>query len=175
MIQSAEHTKTGVVKVTLADGTIMGVPYPEATPTRYGQMLGKWVDAGGVIAPYVPVVTSAQVNTERQRRIEVGIMVDLPGHGTPVSLTGDAEMVRNIQALVTAAQLRLSAGDAVTITQFRDGVNELHDLLPNEVILLWQAGVTHIEAIYAASWVLKDMSPIPEDYQDDQYWPSVSA
>jgi hypothetical protein len=40
------------------------------------------------------------------------------------------------------------------------------------MLALWQAASTYVSGLYAASWALKAMAPMPEDYADDQWWPS---
>lgn len=106
----------------------------------------------------------ASVNAERARRIVKGTVID------GIYVTGRDEDARNLQGLAFAAQLRLGQGDESTITVFRDGNNIDHKLTPMQVIGLWQAAAGYVTAVYAASWAIKAMDPIPADYASDKYW-----
>lgn len=39
------------------------------------------------------------------------------------------------------------------------------------VLSLWQQSAAYVSALYAASWALKAMDPIPAVYADDDHWP----
>lgn len=113
------------------------------------------------------------VNVERARRLAHGVVVQVTGHG-PVALQGRVEDQVTLTALKDAALMRVQAGDLVTLTRFRDRDNTDHDLLPMQVIEMWQLGAGWASAVYAASWDLKDREPIPEDLTDDTLWPPLS-
>lgn len=104
------------------------------------------------------------VNAERARRIVAGTIVD------GVHVTGSDDDARNLSSLALAAQLRLAAGDRDTITTFRDGDNVDHELTPAHILSLWQQSASYVSTLYAASWALKAMNPIPVDFADDKYW-----
>ncbi len=112
-----------------------------------------------------PIVTNDMVNIERTRRINAG--KEFGG----IYLTGSDTDRANLSDLAFAAQLRLAAGDQVTMTYFRDGNNDIHELTPLGIISLWSAGASYVEEIYKASWALKELLPIPLNYTDDEYWP----
>lgn len=112
-------------------------------------------------------VLSAAVNAERQRRIAAGKVID------GVHVTGSNEDARNLTSLALAAQLRLASGDTETTTTFRDGGNVDHQLMPAQVLSLWQQSAEFVSELYAASWALKAMEPIPEDFPNDAYWPAM--
>lgn len=112
-----------------------------------------------------------QVMIERDRRIAAGAVVSIPDYGD-VPVQGGGSHDRNMQALGQVALARTGAGDITTITLFRDAQNVMHELTPPQVMHLWLGAVAATEAIYAASWALKDMADIPADYADDEYWPS---
>lgn len=107
----------------------------------------------------------AGINAERQRRIEAGKVID------GVHVTGRDEDARNLMSLALAAQLRLASGDTETTTTFRDGENVEHELTPVQLLSLWQQSAEYVSALYAASWALKAMEPIPAGYESDGYWP----
>lgn len=116
-------------------------------------------------APKAP--DSASVNTERDRRIVAGKTIN------GVAVTGRDEDARNLTNLALAAQLRIASGDTTTTTTFRDGENIDHDLTPPEMLALWQASAAYVSALYAASWVIKAMKPIPADFDADARWPAI--
>lgn len=107
----------------------------------------------------------AAVNRERQRRIEAGKVI------AGVKVTGSDKDILNLTNLALGAQLRMAMGDD-TLTVFRDGDNVDHELSPAQVIGLWQAASTHVSALYAASWMLKEIDPQPADPTDDAHWPA---
>lgn len=117
-----------------------------------------------------PMVTDAMVNAERDRRVAFGATVQIDGYGT-VPLQGRLQDQTNLLGLVTAASLRLAAGDTATTTKFRDAANVDHDLTPGQIIEMWSKGSAWISAVYQASWVIKAMDPIPADFSDDSRWP----
>jgi hypothetical protein len=108
---------------------------------------------------------SEGVNVERCRRIVAGKVID------GVHVTGTDEDARNLTNLALAAQLRLAANDTETLTTFRDGDNIDHQLTPPQILSLWQQSAAYVSELYAASWALKAMEPIPPDYASDTYWP----
>lgn len=109
------------------------------------------------------------VDIERDRRIAVGATVTISGYGD-VPIQGGGSHDRNMQALGQVALARTGYGDVTTITHFRDALNTMHQLTPPQVMELWMGAVAATEAIYAASWSLKDMDTIPADYADDKWW-----
>lgn len=106
----------------------------------------------------------AAINAERQRRIEAGKVID------GVHVTGRDEDARNLTNLALAAQLRISMGDTTTLTTYRDGDNVDHELSPPQMLALWQQSAEYVSALYAASWAIKAMSPMPEDVAADEMW-----
>ena len=107
-----------------------------------------------------------EVNRERVRRTEIGKVID------GIYVTGRDEDIRNLTNLALGAQFRLAVGDNATETVFRDGNNVDHPLIPTQVIALWQQSATYVSALYAASWEIKALDPIPQDITDDAHWPS---
>ncbi len=107
----------------------------------------------------------AAVNAERQRRILAGKVID------GVHVTGRDEDARNLTNLALAAQLRIAGGDTTTLTVYRDGQNIDHELTPPQMLALWQQSAAYVSALYAASWAIKAMDPLPADVTDDGLWP----
>lgn len=126
----------------------------------------RWQDGEVVehVPPPVPP-TAEDVNRERQRRIIAGKPID------GVHVTGRDEDARNLTDLALAAQLRISGGDTTTLTTYRDGNNVDHDLTPVQMLQLWQQSAEYVSALYAASWAIKAMDPIPADVTADELWP----
>ncbi len=118
-----------------------------------------------------PPPTSADVNVERARREQAGCTVIDPVAGQ-IPLDGNERSMRNLQGLAFAASLRLGQGDTTTVTVFRDAQNNNHSLVPAQVVSLWSQGAAYISALYAASWAIKSLDPIPADYADDSRWPA---
>jgi hypothetical protein len=110
---------------------------------------------------------TASINAERQMRILSGKVID------GVHVTGSDEDARNLTSLALGAQLRLAAGDNETLTTFRDGENTDHELTPAQLLSLWQQSAEYVSDLYAASWALKAMEPIPADFAEDKWWPEI--
>lgn len=117
-----------------------------------------------------PVVTAQMVNVERDRRIAAGCAVEITGYGV-VPLQGRLQDQTNMLGLATAANLRIAAGDAETLTKFRDAQNVDHLLTPTQVVEMWSKGAAWISAVFEASWAIKAMEPIPLDYVANSRWP----
>ncbi|KGE01011.1 hypothetical protein JL39_07675 [Rhizobium sp. YS-1r] len=105
------------------------------------------------------------MNAERARRIIAGKIIN------GIHVTGRDEDARNLTNLALGAQVRIAGGDSTTLKTFRDGDNIDHDLTPPEIMSLWQQSSEYVSALYAASWALKALDPIPADFADDSYWP----
>lgn len=120
----------------------------------------------GTIAP-----TNDDVTAYAEELIEDGVTIKITGLSEPVYVQGRDKDSRNVQGLVTAAQLRIGAGDTTTITEFRDGSNVMHDLTPPQVVELWQKSAAYVSAVYGASWAIKDGDTISADFRDDERWP----
>ncbi len=115
-------------------------------------------------------ITNVDVNIERDFRVNLGKVFVIPGVGS-ISVSGDNETMRNLQALAFAASLRVAAGDVLTLTPYRDDTNTIFQLTPPQVIELFSYGAAYVSAVYQASWALKDNLPIAIDYHDDRHWP----
>lgn len=106
----------------------------------------------------------AAINAERQRRIEAGKVIN------GVYVTGRDEDARNLTNLALAAQVRIAGGDTSTITVYRDGNNVDHELTPPQVLSLWQHSSAYVSDLYATSWSIKAMEPLPVDVTVDGLW-----
>jgi hypothetical protein len=62
------------------------------------------------------------------------------------------------------ASLHIGSGDTITLT-FHDAENVDHELTP-----LWKGAAEYVSALYAASWVIKALDPVPVDNANDYRW-----
>lgn len=107
---------------------------------------------------------SANVNRERQRRIETG--KDFDG----IWLTGSDKDQANLMGLGRKAEKLTAAGVTAPVIPFRDGLNVIHWLTPEQMTDLEDQGAYYVSLCYQASWAIKEMSPLT-DYTDDNLWP----
>ncbi|MGO4287513.1 DUF4376 domain-containing protein [Bosea sp. TAB14] len=129
-------------------------------------LVGKRVNlAAGIIERHV---TDEAINFERARRESVGCTVEVSGYG-PIPIQGRPTDKTNMQALALAASLRQQAGTE-QITVFRDAVNADHQLTNAQMIEVYAKGTAWIENLYKASWAIKALDPLPQDYDDDSHW-----
>jgi len=159
------QTNTIPTEEQLADhpeGTIE-VPLKPGDGYEWDENTGKWV-----FSP--PAPERGAVNAERTRRLELGVDIPITGKQTPVRVTGRSEDRDNLNGLAVAAMMRRQNNDNTT-TGYRDGNDVVHDLNPAQLLELYQGAMQYTEQVYQASWALKEMEVIPQDYQDDKYWP----
>ena len=132
----------------------------------YSDATHSFLDGQPVAVPSLDQTDRAiAVNEERTRRIATGTTI------SGIWVTGRDEDARNLTNLAVAAQMRIALGDT-TPTAFRDGANVTHSLSPAEVLALWQQSAAYVSALYAASWALKAMNPIPADISNSDVWPA---
>lgn len=122
-----------------------------------------------VSTSFVSAWTDGDVNEERERRIAVGCTVDVTDYG-PVPLQGNIADQINLFALAFGSTLRIAQGDVTTTKVFRDALNAEHLLTPPQLLEVWTKGTGWIEGIYKASWDIKALPAIPDDFKDDSYW-----
>lgn len=116
------------------------------------------------------VIMRRLVNEERDRRIVQGQSVDVSGVGVFTMDTRNEADFRNLNGLALKGTLLMIAADAVTTTEVRDSADQSHYLTGAQLISMAEQVAAKVSAIYAASWALKAMDPIPSDYADDSYW-----
>lgn len=112
------------------------------------------------------------INTERERRISDGCTINVDGIGG-IPIRGTAEDMRNMTNLGQIANMSLISGSTTPVS-FRDNDNVMHVLTPTQMSQLWQKAVYYVSLVYQSSWTLKELTPIPTDYENDQYWPPKS-
>lgn len=159
------HSQYGWIPITLD-------PSDPSTQNIFYQ-----VDVSGEVKPYEPPsdvevqkALSEGVNLERDRRVKQGGTFNVSGVGD-IPIKGDDQTVRNLQGLAVAGQLRMSQGFTDFVTTFRDANNVIHQMTDPQIIELWSKGSSYVSQCFQASWALKDQPSIPEDYQEDTYWP----
>lgn len=161
----------------VANGVVENVAVSEAP------LSSSWIESadaavgdlydGTVFSKPITVPDKQDVTDYAEELIEVGVTINVTGIAAPVYVQGRDKDTRNVQGLVTAATLRLSSGDTTTLTDFRDGNNVTHQLVPAQVVEMWQKSAAYVSAVYAASWNIKDASSIASDFQTDARWPDT--
>jgi len=168
MIEFARYAKDG----TVTAGPIEGRPEWDGIRPgmRFWAYVEAFVAAGGVIEPFTgPQVTVESVIAERDRRLASGFDFDFGGaRGVHRIGTTPADMV-GWNEVTTAAQAALNLGLGA------NSINIITDTGPVTVTALeWQsvlaAAAQHRQPIWAASFALQSMSPIPANFADDAYW-----
>jgi hypothetical protein len=118
-------------------------------------------------------VTSEQVNIEREKRIVSGFIFN------GKLLDFDASSKANISGAAQMAFMAIVAGAKAGNKRWNNGEQDFawrtadDTFMPMDaqtVIALGQAAAGHEQRHRIASWVLKAMNPIPDDYMDDKYW-----
>jgi hypothetical protein len=110
-----------------------------------------------------------EVNVTREKKIAAGCSVSLDGIGV-IYVRGTPEDMRNLTNLATLANLYVSQGVTTKMT-FRDDKNVMYDLTPAQMSLLWQRIMGYVTRVYEHSWNIKNMNPIPQDFNEPKYWP----
>ncbi|TCT42997.1 DUF4376 domain-containing protein [Martelella mediterranea] len=155
------HPSLGWIPFTAVNGD-------ESTQEMFDAMLP---DA----APYVaPAIRPSQVDEERDRRIADGIVFEGVEYQTR---PGD---VSRIKSWAAAARSTLEAG--ATAGDYRwhgqdydfawiAADNTAHKMDAATAAAFGDAVLAHEQAHILAARQIKDMNPIPADYEHDNYWP----
>jgi hypothetical protein len=135
---------------------------------------GSWV----VSSPALPTpVTSDQVDQERDRRIDGGFVFQ------GKSFQSRPDDRENIAGASTAALSAIVAGAQPGDLRWDGGDQDFawisldNTLVPMDAQTVFDFGKTamaHKQSHIFAARAIKDLSPIPQDYRDDRWWPSVS-
>lgn len=124
-------------------------------------------DAVSGVAALV-ALTKEDVDIERERRIALPLAVTLPAGGK-FTIDMDADSLRNLSGLATAGVLGKVLNSANTVA-FRDHDNIMHNLTTDDLVSLGLAVQGRISAVYAKSWAVKALTPIPQNFNDDSFW-----
>ena len=112
-----------------------------------------------------------KINKERTRRISLGQSITLSDGRTFVVQTRTEEDFRNLNGLVSKALVYAMAQQLEAEIYFRDAANNVQTLTPAQMIECGELVAASVQAIYQASWDLKALSTIPDNYADDEHWP----
>lgn len=123
---------------------------------------------GTFTAPPKPAPTNEDVNTERERRVNLVVPIYLStGKVFAVDMANGGRA--NIGDLALMAVIKNGAGITTDFT-FRDANDTDQTLTNDEVIEMGMQAAASYDAYYKKSWALKALSPIPQDYENDSYW-----
>lgn len=136
---------------------------------------GEWIE-GEVIQR-----TGAEVNTERDRRIEAGGEFTLSDE-TVIGITGRQQDKDVLLARRMIARELDSAGETGAVLIFRDRDNVTRTFTPQQMIELVDLALVWFEAMMVRSWAMKDdgtytandgeeVIGIPSDLEADRHWP----
>ena len=152
----------------------------EITEDQYAELLEyqglrRYVD--GEVVEYMPPpppITPADVDRERDRRIDGGFIFGGVQYQTRPqdreNIAGAATAA--LAAMVNGAEpgdYRWHGGDSDFVWIAAD--NSEHKMDAQTTFAFGQAAMAHKQAHIFAARALKDADPIPADYTDDKYWP----
>jgi hypothetical protein len=129
-----------------------------------------------VLKPPKQGVTSELVDVERDRRVDAGFSFG------GVFFQSRPEDRENIMGAATAAVAAIVAGVTVGDYRWHGGDsdfewiaadNSKHPMDAQTMFGFGQAALNHKKDHIFAARNLKDADPIPADFADDAYWPSV--
>jgi hypothetical protein len=99
-ISNAEFSANGNIKVSLDNGMVTWVPNDMANASR--QLVQAWVDAGHVIAPYVPPAPTAEQTRIAGIKVDAGYIDLLSRASTATAAQIDAWFAANVTTLAQA-------------------------------------------------------------------------
>lgn len=164
--------------ITTAFGPVADQPFdytvsPDDT-APLAEAIRKMVEEQAIeIASYVaPAPTKDQVSAERERRLSLGCTVTLSSGQGPIPVqTRDEVDHRNLLTLESQAMKAVIAGAPQTSFPFRDADDKTWNLTALEMMDMTAKVAAFGAGIFAKSWALKTMDPIPSDYAtNDAYW-----
>lgn len=124
--------------------------------------------------PEEPVIESRHVNLERDRRLEENLVYNGKGFDY------DSVSKQRITGAATLAKFAIIAGAQIGDFRWANANSDFqwitkdNSLMTMDAYMMSDLGDTaaaHESAHIFAALALKNMDPIPTDYQDDQYWP----
>lgn len=154
---------------TNEQGQVWSVPYP-LVDGEIPRAVQEWLDQGNSILPYSPpAITPLDVQMERARRLALGFAYDF----------GDARGVHQIgttpddmigwRDVIDYANALIDSGDTTTKIAIVTDTGPAEVTAPEwQAIMLVAASVR--QNIWAKSFALQAMQPIPGDYANDSYW-----
>lgn len=118
--------------------------------------------------PYEPP-SPGHVNNERDQRIHKGHSVVISDGRTINVQTRDDRDFRNLNGLVSQAIVYTIMQQQATML-FRDADDTIHEVTPAQMIEIGSLVAAKVQAIYEKAWAIKELDPIPDDYDSDERW-----
>jgi hypothetical protein len=98
-----------------------------------------------------------EIHAVREAKIAAGVPYDFPDGGGTIQ-TRDMTDARNIQTSVISALILQAAGETKPVLVFRDMEDVSHSMTPAQVLEMGLYVAQYGQAIYSASWQLRDMA-----------------
>jgi hypothetical protein len=133
--------------------------------------VAEWIEAGNTIDPYQPPpIAPEDVQAERERRLQLGFDYDFgDGRGVHRIGTTAADMV-GWNDVDKAANALSALGDNITTMTIVTDTGPV-DITSSEWMQITLAATAFRQPIWAGSFDLQAMDPIPADYAtNDAYW-----
>lgn len=119
----------------------------------------------------VPVVTPDDVAAERARRLALGFDYNF-GDARGVHHIGTTEAdMRNWEEVTSFSQALVALGDTATAINILTNTGSCAVTALEWMQILVAAAAVR-QPLFAASFALQAMTPIPTDYADDRWWPA---
>ncbi len=156
-------------------------PPPEIPEGKFAVFDGAyWRIADEEPKPYIPPIEPWQVDQERDRRVSLGFIYNGKAFMTEsqsqmndiLGKLGDATAAISIDN-AQPGDLRWSDAEYDFAWSAADGTDMPMDA--QTCLDFTRSAVRRKEKLVAAGLLLKAMSPIPQDYWQDQYWPPMDA
>jgi hypothetical protein len=161
------------------DGAAPGwtrTPPPELADGEFAVWGGQgWAIASDPYVPAQPTITGADVDAERDRRIEAGMV------WLGVRYQTRQQDRENVHGAATMALAAMATGGGLPgDLRWHGGVedfvwiaedNTLHTFDAPGFFAFAKGMAAHKSALIFAARAIKDLAPIPADFADDGYWP----
>lgn len=135
----------------------------------------EWVAQGNIITPWTaPPVTSAEVNVERDRRMQKFVF-----NGKEYSINKEDGSLANVSGAGTLALGAMVAGAQPGNLRWADPEVDFSWIADDNTLTTMDAQTTWAFAQAAAAWrkimiykarAIKDLETIPSDYTNNSYW-----
>jgi hypothetical protein len=165
IIVSAQYDKPDNSSVQVVYDTGM----QGAMPASH-RRVAEYVAGGGTIDPYqAPPIRPEDVQSERARRLALGFSYDFEdARGVHQIGTTPADMV-GWRDVIDLANALIDLGDTTTTIDIVTDTGPTQVTAPEwQAVMLRAAEVRQV--LWASSFTLQAMDPIPEDYDADGYW-----
>lgn len=175
--RNAKYNKHGSIDVEINHPEYGWIPFTASLDDTetLGTELYNSVIAGGVIDPYTPpLVTSSEVDIERDRRINNGFVFNGVNYQAAPedreNIAGASQVA--LEAIMNGAQpgdLYWHGGTTPFVWIATD--NSLNPMDAQTMFDFGKSAMSHKQAMIFKARSIKDMSPIPTDYATNEtYW-----